>query len=286
MHTRSVTQKFARTRLCFDALHIKILLVLWLTVPAMVTAQEVMISPGTILLTQSKRSDVITVGSGADSFATFGVTDAFFIQSGDGQLRAVAPREPKNSALSWLRVGPRKFSTEPGTGMQVRVAARPPADLAPGEYRLHLLIINRGSSEPQRLERPNTTQEGAVSVEIPMMVSHGVRILFRNKVQPEGGRLEFLRKEPNGPYTDLVFDVVRLGMTSLIGKYQIFTRSNGRDQDLGREFGVSVYEELDRRRFTTKVQRSDIPDGSLLCARLIFTDAGNPDLKPVEACTP
>ena len=95
-----------------------------------------------------------------------------------------------------------------------------------------------------------------------------------------------LAQEPEGPNINFGFDVVRLGQTSLIGTYQIFTRMNGKDQDLGREFGVSVYAELDKRRFTTAVLQSDIPRGSTVCARLTFADDGNPELQPVEACMP
>lgn len=260
-------------------------LVAGLALPAALFAQAILVSPSTLLLTQSQRAEQITVGTGGDNFASFEVTDAFFLQKADGELSAVSPTGPVNSALPWLRVGPRRFSTEPGRGMAVRVAARPPPDLAPGEYRLHLLVTNKGSSDPLPTELSATGRDPSLVVQVPIQVSHGVRVLYRNRVQPEGGQLAALSQETEGADIHFAFDVVRLGQTSLIGAYQVFTRANGQDQDLGRPFGVSVYAELERRRFLTKVPRSDIPNGSVLCIRLTFLDASNPELKPVEACT-
>lgn len=251
-----------------------------------VAESVVMISPATLVLSDARRAGVVLAAAPGDKLASLDVSDAFFTQRADGMLQAGDPATDPRSAAALLRVGPRRFTTSPGESMAVRVAARPPAGLAPGEYRLHLTIANRGGESPQPQEAGGQGGEG-LTVSIPIRVARAARVLYRHQVVPEGGRLEALTRSVQDGRAVLAFDVVRLGQTSLLGKVQLFARdARGHTTDLGKAQGASIYAELERRRFDAGVPLTEVPAGAALCVRLSVDDPGAPKLPAVEACAP
>lgn len=247
----------------------------------------VMISPGTLVLGDKQRAGVVLASAPGDKLASLDVSDAFFGQRADGVLQAGDPATDARSASRFLRVGPRRFATSPGESVAVRVAARPPADLAPGEYRLHLTIANRGGESPTPQEAGEGQGADGIAVSIPIRVARAARVLYRHQVVPEGGRLEALERGVREGNAVLGFDVVRLGQTSLLGRYQLFARdARGGETALGKAQGASIYAELERRRFEAGVPLAEVPAGAALCVRLTVDDPGAPQLGAVEACAP
>lgn len=245
-----------------------------------------MVAPGTLVLDEGLRAGVIVVGIPGDQPASFEVKDSFFLQDANGQLRAADPEAAANSAASFIRVGPRRFSLTPGQGQQVRVAVRPPASLLPGEYRMHLTIANAGvqALRPDEVQKPQ--HPDALSLVVPIQVARGVRILYRHKVRPEGGRLESLALRREADTATVTFDVVRLGVTSLLATYQMFIRDRDGDvRDVGRDAAVGIYAEQARRHVSVQLPAAEVPEGAILCVRLVPDDPGNSGLSPAETCT-
>jgi len=249
-------------------------------------AQQVMLSTGTVILDDRTRAGEILVGNPTQSLSSFEVHDAFFVQDATGNLTQISPEGPANSALSFLRVGPRAFALGPGESQTVRLAARLPDDLSPGEYRVHLSVTNLSQSDAL----PGDTGAGATETEmgavIRFNIARGVRILVRHGVTPEGGRIEGLSARADGSETVLGFDLVRLGATSFIGNYQAFARgSDGREMHAWPSRGASLYAEVPSRHFEARIPSAEVPAGATLCIRLVVDDAGAPGLAPVEACS-
>lgn len=248
--------------------------------------QQVMLTPGTLVLDGSTRSGEIMVGNPGDGVATFRVDDAFFVQAANGQLSANSPKTAGNSALAFLRVGPRRFALAGGEGQTVRVAARMPRELAPGEYRLHLAVTNLAEQAAQAdVAKAQHAASQSIGVVIPFNVARGVRVLLRHQVLPEGGRLGGLTRRSEGADVVLGFDIQRLGATSLLASVVPFVRGqDGRDLKSWPAVGTSIYAEQPSRHFEAKVPASEIPNGARLCARLVHSDAGAPHLPSMEAC--
>jgi hypothetical protein len=249
-------------------------------------AQQVMLTPGTLVLDGSTRSGEITVGNPGDGVSTFRVDDAFFVQAASGQLSVDSPKTARNSALALLRVGPRRFALAGGEGQTVRVAARTPRELAPGEYRLHLAVTNLAEQAAHAdVARAQHVANQSIGVVIPFNVARGVRVLLRHQVVPEGGRLSGLTRRGVGADVVFGFDVQRLGATSLLASVVPFARGqDGRDLKSWPAIGTSIYTEQPSRHFEAKVPANEIPHGARLCARLVHSDAGAPHLPAMEAC--
>ncbi|RNF85249.1 hypothetical protein EER27_05630 [Lysobacter psychrotolerans] len=245
-----------------------------------------MLTPGTLVLDGATRSGEITVGNPGEAVATFRVDNAFFVQAPNGQLSARLPETPSNSALELLRVGPRRFALAGGEGQTVRVAARVPRELAPGEYRLHLAVTNL-AEQAARAEVVQAKASHSLGVVIPFNVARGVRVLLRHQVVPEGGRLVELTRSREGSNVVLGFDVQRLGVTSLLARVVPFIRGpDGQELKSWPAIGTTIYAEQTHRHFETRVLADELRQGASLCVRLEHSDPGAPQLPAVEACAP
>ena len=182
--------------------------VLLLLAPTASNGQGVMLSPGTVILSDRARSAEISVGNINTRSAAFEVQEAFYRQDRDGRLIESDPASAPNSALALVRIGPRRFSLAPSEGRPVRVAFRPPAGLPPGEYRLHAIIKNLSDS-PDRPREEAVTHEGEARFVIHLAVARGVRILVRYQVIPEGATLGNLTATRDEGGERIEFDVHR-----------------------------------------------------------------------------
>lgn len=248
-------------------------------------AQSLMLSPGTVVLSDQQRAAAILVGTTGDRLTTFEVSNSFFIQQPDGLLIAADPASSEGTAVDFLRVGPRRFVAEPGRGQQVRVAARPPRDLPPGEYRMHLTVASVGDSDATPSVSMTAETGNGIKVVIPVRVARAVRILYRHEIEPEGGDLEALRRQRKGSDVVVDFTVRRKGQTSLIAETEILAMSS-LGTVLSRWPGpaVSVYTENDRRHFSARVPANEVPGNVSLCVRLSVTDEMVHDVAAVTRC--
>ncbi len=248
-------------------------------------AQSLMLSPGTLVLNEQRRAAAISVGTTGDRLTTFEVNNSFFIQQSDGQLMAADPTTAEGTAVDFVRVGPRRFVAEPGRGQQVRVAVRPPRDLTPGEYRMHLTVVSAGDSDATPTESVTTETDSGMRVVIPVRVARAVRVLYRHRIQPEGGDVNAVRRRHEGTDAAIDFEVSRKGKTSLIAETEILAMSS-RGTILSRWPGpaVSVYTENERRDFSARVPITEIPPNANLCVRLTVTDEMAQGLSTVTRC--
>lgn len=253
-----------------------------LSLPFQVVAQTPIISPSTLVLDNDQRGGIVLVGVADDEPAAFQVTDAFYVQDDDGNLKEIRIEDASFSAARFLRAGPRRFSLVPGEGMQLRIAARPPQDLAPGEYRLHLRIESLG--EQMKSATPPSS-DPALEVVVPIRVALAVRVLYRHKIKPAGGRIEKLAVQKSEASTELQFEIERLGHASLLAEYQVFARqADGKMNPIGKSKGANIYREIGRRHFSERFAREQVADTEVLCIRLTPRDPGDPNLKTHEVC--
>jgi hypothetical protein len=251
-----------------------------------VNAQQVMLTPGTLVLDSKTHSGEITVGNPGDTVSTFRVEDSAFIQALDGQLSANPNPKPVFGAQDMLRVGPRRFVLASGEGQTVRVAARVPAGLAPGEYRAHLSVTNVAEQKPRvELAIAGGPNQSSIAIAIPLNVAFGVRVLLRHDVTPQGGRPSNVKVHQEGAISVVDFDVERLGMTSLLAAAEPFARAkDGHELKSWAQVSTSIYAELPSRHFVAKIPNAEIPKGATLCVRLKHEDPGAPKLADVEVC--
>jgi hypothetical protein len=89
------------------------------------------------------------------------------------------PSPEERAVLEMIRFSPRRATVGPKGWQTIRLMARKPADLAPGEYRAHLKVVpvlNEQSVREETAEDTQKTQaklEIVIAITIPIIVRHG-----------------------------------------------------------------------------------------------------------------
>lgn len=220
--------------------------------------------------------DVVNFGARA---ATFRLDPLHAVIDADGVQRFEPATNQPGSAVEFLRWAPRQFEVPPGATRTVRLSARPPADLPPGEYRLHLRVTNIGP--PPDLPAPS--DERGVGVSINLQVAQAVRVLVRHGVGPGTARLDGVNLEAaeSGPQVKFVLINNHDG-GSVLGRYAIVAKSpNGAEQVL-RRTDITLYADTDQRAVNLSLERNGLPAGTRACVRFW---SGKGDGAPQEACS-
>lgn len=128
-----------------------LLFVLLLTAPTLGAAQGVSIAPHAIVIEDRHRSSTVTVyNPGAEAVeVTVSTAFGYPVTDSTGQftLRCLDDTTT-GSAARWITAYPRRFTLPPLARQTVRLMARPPQDLLPGEYWGRLAVATRGATRP------------------------------------------------------------------------------------------------------------------------------------------
>ncbi|MEO8673742.1 MAG: hypothetical protein ABI411_20730 [Tahibacter sp.] len=230
-----------------------ILTELGLLLPSGVAAQSILLTPGSLVLTDQQRSGEITVANTEKRPVSFRVEPALFRMRPDGFLDEVDSLPLSAAAL--LRFAPRQFELDPGGAQVVKVAFRAPSDLPNGEYRLHLRLRNMGA--PLSASPAGSTEEpavvGEVELKIPVTVARAVRIMVRHGVGPGSVELGNVKAQRAGAQA-IQIDLSLLNQHtggSAIGMLVFDTNQTvlpGRAGEIARR-RYSVYADLDQRDY-------------------------------------
>lgn len=236
-------------------------------------AQEVLVSPTSVIFEGGQRSAQLFIGNTGDVTSLYTLEPAFFRMEPGGRRTEIKPPFPENNAAELIRFSPRQFELPPGSSQTVRVATRLPSSLPPGEYRVHLRVTNLGGAvmEPQI----DTVEDGNLSVAIRIQVSRAIRVLVRHGVSAGRGSLaEVSARRAGGPIL-VSSELARSGEGSSRGSYRVYTRSGGavRDELINR--GVLVYSELSRRTVEHTVPAAGVGPGVELCVAYRDETAGD-----------
>ena len=223
---------------------------------------------------------MLTVGNTGDTTGIYQVEPAFFRMGQDGSLTEVSPPFPANNAERLVRFSPRQFELAPGQNQIVRIAARIPPGLPPGEYRVHLRVKNVGAAVPApQLAAP--TGRGA-RIQVRIRVARAVRVLVRHGVEAGRASLGSVTSRSSGGGVAVSFDLSRDGRGSSSGTYRIYTaRSGAKTNDLasGR---VLIYGELPGRTVERTVSAGNLRGANICVA---YQDRAAVGTAPQERCT-
>lgn len=220
--------------------------------------------------------DVVNFGNRA---ATFRLDPLHAVIDADGVQRFEPATDQRGSAAGFLRWAPRQFEVPPGATRTVRLSARPPVDLPPGEYRLHLRVTNIGP--PPDLPAP--TDQRGVGVNINLQVAQAVRVLVRHGVGAGTARLEAVNLEASegGPQIEFLLINNHDG-GSVLGRYAIVAKEpNGAERVL-RRTDITLYADTDQRTVNVELDRNELPAETRACVRFW---SGRGDGAPQEACS-
>ena len=149
-------------------------------------------------------------------------------------------------ASQMLSYSPRQVTLQPGLGQTVRISARKPADLPPGEYRSHLQFDRVADAEGQSsLEAMAKPEEGQIAIVLQALVGASIPVIVRHGDTAATATLDGLKVEPG---TDknrtpmLVFAIRRDGNRSVYGDLVAeFAAAGAKPVEVARVAGVAVY---------------------------------------------
>lgn len=213
---------------------------------------DIMVSPTRIVLDQNSRQATITLRNPGTVDRTYRLRWSERRMDPQGGIEVIPDGQNPTSVVNMVRFSPRRIVVPAGQLQTIRLDYRPPVDLAPGEYRSHLII----GLEPEQSGTAvmNETQKGMtiklealISFSLPVMVRHGTgnANLAINSVAPDtvdGGY---------GPSPALKVNLTRSGAFGSYGRLTIYQQldANSPVQEIGRAGNVAIYAE------TTQVSR-------------------------------
>jgi P pilus assembly chaperone PapD len=210
---------------------------------------DLLVAPTRIVLDGRKGAEVILNNIGEEP-ATYRVSVEFRRMTENGDLVDVTtPGDSDKAAEDMIVYAPRKVTLAPHDPQAIRIAARPPAGLADGEYRVHLLF----RAIPPATPVAEPTEEKPKGVQFKLTPVYGVTIpviVRLGNLQATGGIANVhLEKKDGG--TAIGLDLTRTGARSIYGEVRVL--KPGVKDPIALQKGIAVYTEVNRRHVSMPV---------------------------------
>jgi P pilus assembly chaperone PapD len=235
--------------------------------PPPLSAQEFMLSPGTIVFEGRARAGELYVKNTADRLATFRVEPVAFVMGPEGNLAEVPLEELPASAAEIVRFSPRQFQLRPEQVQTIRLGLRKPRDLSPGEYRVHLRVRQLPETRRDSIFEDEDVSDRGLNVRIPISVARAVRVIVRHEVPPAAARVTGISAQRNGDVVIVRAELASDGSASAGGRYAIIGSAAEAATEAGQIF---VYADTPRRAFVTNIRAEALAGSGSVC--MLYTD--------------
>ncbi|MBB3764814.1 fimbrial biogenesis chaperone [Sphingomicrobium lutaoense] len=216
--------------------------------PAKAGVGDLLVAPTRVILDGGRGTQVLLNNIGEEE-ATYRLTAELRRMGEDGSLDDVeTPNTTEKLARDMVIFAPRRITLPPNQPQAIRIAARAPAGVQDGEYRIHLLF--RAIPKPRPVEERAQTEglsfrlTPVYGVTIPVIVRLG-----RLEVQ---AAITDVRKVEQGERTAIAVDLTRSGQRSTYGRIDVF--KEGEEEAIAFLNGVAIYPEINRRTVTLQVR--------------------------------
>lgn len=221
-------------------------------VPAEAQASpDLLIAPTRVVLDGQRGAEVILSNTG-EKATTYRISLELRRMTPDGRLEEVeteAADAREAATLGMIRYAPRRVTLAPNQPQAIRIGIRPPAGLADGEYRAHMLF--RGIPDATPVTEAPSAGSG-VSVSLTPIYGVSIPIIVRQ------GRLEaaaslsdvMLVDVPEGKALSVT--LARSGGRSIYGELRV--RAPGQKEPVVAVRGIAVYAELGQRQVVLPVE--------------------------------
>ncbi|MDB5443921.1 MAG: hypothetical protein JWP73_2297 [Phenylobacterium sp.] len=245
------------------------------------------ISPKRVTFDKNRRSATVYIYNQGGESATFDIALIDRVMLATGEIVAVSDAAGKadlkpvvdqlKSAKNLLLVSPRRITLGPGQGQTIRLRVGSVPEGASGEARSHLTVTTIPpptaglSAEAAAAGAPNQISfqiNSVFGISIPAIVRFSEPDV---RAGIENGHVEYAQMSLDGKAAKrtpvMVFDLVRLGPSSLFGNIEV--RSRGGRDSIGLARGLGVYPEINRRVVRVPLLREPAAGDKL---EITFTD--------------
>lgn len=235
--------------------------------PPALAAGDLLVAPTRVVLDGPRGSEVFLNNVGQTP-ATYRISIELKRMLPSGELEEVAPdaaNDKEKATLAMISYAPRRVTLAPNQPQAIRIGVRPPADLADGEYRAHILF----RAIPDAIAAaPSATPAQGVSialtpiygVTIPIIVRKGslqataaISDFRKVRVDPTTNAIVSGSSEASGepPVDAISFTLTRSGDRSTYGRIRV--TKPGVAKPLFEARGVAVYAEIGSRTVTLPI---------------------------------
>jgi P pilus assembly chaperone PapD len=222
-------------------------LIFFLTIVTELTA-GVLVAPTSIILSDRRRTGRLTVQNPTDRPKQVQISFSFGVPTSDSagniklNLQDSAVTDER-SALDWIKAFPKKMILEPNTSQVVRFLARPPKDLADGEYWARIMV----RSQEGETTIPLPADDDKIMTKLNMIMQTAIVLKYRsgNLIS----KLEVRETEvfPTDTMVTAYIDMVNRGNVSYVGILSCrLLDAEGREISKN-DIDLAVYHELKRK---------------------------------------
>ena len=209
---------------------------------------DLLVAPTRVVLENGQKVAEVVVSNTGNAPSTYRISLLRMVMAPDGGLKeSPAPPNGELDPASLFRYSPHEVLLQPGETQVVRIAARKPADLPDGEYRVHIQFM--GLPEVSAPKPAGAQASKGFSARIQPVFAVAIPlVLIQGKVSATAAvsGLAFNPALNGHPALELHLD--RQGNASLYGDLKaFFTPDGGIPQQVGEMGGVGVYTNLATR---------------------------------------
>ncbi|WP_338502084.1 molecular chaperone [Sphingomonas kaistensis] len=234
------------TRLAFRSALVAPLVAL--ATPVSAGVGDLLVAPTRIILNGGRGTEVILNNIGDDT-ATYRISVEVKRMRADGSFEDVAaPNAREATARDMIVYAPRRVVLPPRQPQTIRIAARAPAGLADGEYRVHLLFRAVPAAQP-----PVATPADFKGIGFALTPVYGVTIpviVRLGNLSAKAGIANVGKIMLEGKPA-IAMELSRTGSRSTYGEVRVLKA--GMKEPLAIQRGIAVYTEVDSRTVTVPV---------------------------------
>lgn len=215
---------------------------------------DLLVAPTRLELDGFRGTEVVLNNIGSEP-ATYRISLELRRMTPEGRLEDVTEEQAtpaERAALELISYAPRRVTLDPNQPQAIRVGVRPPAGLAEGEYRVHMLFRAIPDAKPPTAAAAAPAQ--GVSVQLTPIYGVTIPVIVRNgKLSAEAGIANArIVQEAGRPAVS--FDLTRSGNRSLYGEVRVL-KPGAKDPVISAK-GIAIYHEIGQRSVTLPVAES------------------------------
>lgn len=219
---------------------------------------DLTVTPTRIIFDERDRSAQVYLINRGETRATYRIEFIQMRMDETGQMVEIqSPNEKELFAHDLIRYSPRQIELEPNQGQTIRLLLRKPENLAPGEYRSHLLFYALpDAASGADIERERGVEQKTLSVAIQAVFRISIPVIVRHGDLPVEFSMHDLTLQPGKP-DRIALRIERRGRRSVYGDLDVyFEPATGGERILLKHLKDFVlYTSNDTRRLDIEVDK-------------------------------
>ncbi len=204
---------------------------------------DLLVAPTRLVLNGGRSAEVILNNIG-DEPATYRISAEFRRMKPDGTLGdVVQPSESETQARDMIIFAPRRVTLAPHEPQSIRVAARPPAGLPDGEYRVHLLFRAIPPATP--VAHAASAPAKGLSFKLTPIYGVTIPVIVRLGNLDVQSAISDVRLDTLDGRRVITLDLSRTGRRSTFGEVRVF--KPGVKDPIALARAVAVYTDIGKR---------------------------------------